>query len=142
MSLEPHVGPRARHIVVADQDPKVVAFVVDVLRDDGHAVFHAYDALSAVELALSLETCDLVISNTKVTGVDGVDLIRELRQRRPDFPMVYLANRGRSTPELEAQLPPDVPILREPFTEHELRATVAKVLTGELRPRSPLPRPV
>ncbi len=110
----------------------MVAFVVDVLRSDGHAVFHAYDALSAVELALSLETCDLVISNTKVTGVDGVDLIRELRLRRPEFPMVYLANRGRSTPELEAQLPPDVPILREPFTEHELRATVGKLLAGSV----------
>ena len=36
-------------------------------------------------------------------------------------------------PEIEAQLPPDVPILREPFTAHELRTTVATLLTGDGR---------
>ena len=37
---------------------------------------------------------------------------------------IYLANTGRSSPELEAKLPADVPILREPFTAENLRATV------------------
>jgi hypothetical protein len=30
---------------------------------------------------------------------------------------MYIANVGRSTPDIEAKLPPDVPILREPFAE-------------------------
>ena len=126
-SIVAHSEDRVRHIVVAGEDPKVVDFVVKTLRADHHAVLHAYDALSAVRLALAMP-CDLVISNTKVTGVDGVDLIVELRQRRPQLPLVYLANIGRSTPEIEAQLPPDVPILREPFTADELRAQVAALL--------------
>jgi DNA-binding response OmpR family regulator len=123
-------GKPARHIVVADEDPKVVALVVGTLRRDGHAVLHAHDALAAIELALTVWPCDLVISNSKVGGADGVDLIAELRRRRPQLPIVYLANLGRSTPEMEAQLPPDVPILREPFTADELRAKVAGMLDG------------
>jgi DNA-binding NtrC family response regulator len=119
-----------RHIVVADEDPKMVAFVIKVLREDGHAVFHAYDVLSAIQLAFALEPCDMVISNTKVEGADGVELIHYLRKRRPDLPIVYLANTGRSTPEAEAQLPSDVPILREPFTEKLLRDTVKALLNG------------
>jgi hypothetical protein len=35
-----------RRIVVADEDLAVVSMVVQALRADGHAVFHAYDALS------------------------------------------------------------------------------------------------
>jgi hypothetical protein len=35
---------------------------------------------------------------------------------------------GRSTLEVEAQLPYDVPILREPFTADELRAAVRPLL--------------
>jgi DNA-binding response OmpR family regulator len=118
----------APRIVVADEDPAMVAFVMDTLRKDGHAVFHAYDALSAAQLAYSLDTCHLLISNTKVEGAAGVDLILQLRQRMPALPIVYLANIGRSTPEVEAQLPANVPILREPFTADELRAVVRPML--------------
>jgi DNA-binding response OmpR family regulator len=116
-----------RYILVADEDPSVVAFVIRTLRDEGYTVFHAYDGHSAVELAFALRRCDLIISNTKVNGIPGLDLIRELRKHRPSQPIIYIANAGRSTPEIERQLPPDVPILREPFGADELRAVVAKV---------------
>ncbi len=119
-----------RHIVVADEDPTLVDFVIRTVREDGHAVFHAYDVLSATQLAISLHTCDLVISNTKVEGADGVELMLYLRKRQPDLPIIYLANIGRSTPEAEAQLPPDIPIMREPFTPEDLRGTVHAMLDG------------
>jgi len=119
-----------RHIIVADEDARMVEFVINTLRDDGHAVFHAYDVLSATQLALELKNCDLVISNTKVQGADGVELIQYLRKRLPDLPIIYLANTGRSTPEAESHLPTDVPILREPFTVESLRSVVAKMLDG------------
>jgi two-component system OmpR family response regulator len=126
VASHPYTGvPR---IVVADEDPKVVALVVETLRGEGYAVFPAHDALSATRVALSLESCDLVISNTKVQGVAGVDLVHYLRQRMPRLPMIYLANIGRSTPEAEAALPADVPILREPFTAGEIRAHVTALL--------------
>jgi hypothetical protein len=44
---------------------------------------------------------------------------------------VLSATRRRSAPETEAQLPPDVPILREPFTADELRTQVAAMLDGD-----------
>ena len=122
-----------RHIVVADEDPKMVRFVITTLREDGHAVFHAYDALSATQLALGLELCDLLISNTKVEGANGVELIQQLRQCKPELPIIYLANIGRSTPEAEAALPRDIPILREPFTAEDLRGTVHAMLNGGAR---------
>ena len=120
-----------RHIVVADEDPRMVDFIIKALREDGHAVFHAYDVLSATQLAFALEPCDMVISNTKVHGTDGVELIQYLRKRSPDLPIIYLANVGRSTAENEAALPPDIPVLREPFSMEELRRTVARMLDGK-----------
>jgi DNA-binding response OmpR family regulator len=102
--------------------------VIETLLNDGHAVFHAYDGLSATQLALGLKVCDLVISNTRVGGVDGLDLIHELRDRLPTLAILYLANKGRSTIEVEAQLPYGVPILREPFTADDLRTAVRPLL--------------
>ncbi|HUF35881.1 MAG TPA: response regulator [Gemmatimonadales bacterium] len=123
-----------RHILVADEDPRVVALIIRVLRELGHAVFHAYDGQSAVELALALNRCDLIVSNTRVDGLPGVDLIRQLRTRQPKVPILYIANLGRSTPEIESQLPADVPILREPFTAGELRTAVHDLIGGNGRP--------
>ena len=126
-----------RYVLVADEDPSVVAFVIRTLRDEGYVVFHAYDGHSAVELAFALRRCDLIITNTKVNGIPGLDLIRELRKNRPAQPIIYIANSGRSAPEIERQLPPDVPILREPFGADELRAVVAKVARHSAKHRAP-----
>jgi DNA-binding response OmpR family regulator len=127
----PTSGPVPRHIVVADEDRAVVAFIIKTLREDGHAVFHAYDVLAATQLAFALNPCDLVLSNTRVEGADGVELVVQLRRKRPQVPIVYLANAGRSTPEIERQLPADVPIIREPFTAEKLRTAVNAMLNGK-----------
>jgi DNA-binding response OmpR family regulator len=120
-----------RHIIVADEDRDVVAFIIKTLREDGHAVFHAYDVLAATQLVFALNPCDLVLSNTKVEGADGVELVVQLRLKRPRVPIVYLANGGRSTAEIERQLPADVPILRVPFTAEKLRTVVNAMLDGK-----------
>ena len=125
-------GFAGRYIVVADEDKAVVGFVIETLLADGHAVFQAYDGLSAVQLAHGLKICDLVISNTRVGGGAGIELIHELRRHLPRLSILYLANHGRSTPELEAQLPDGVPILREPFSAEELRSAVRPLLPPHL----------
>lgn len=115
---------------MADEDREAVTFIVKTLRAEGHIVFHAYDVLSAVQLAMDLPTVDLVISNTKVEGIDGALLIQRLRKDRPEVPIIYLANTGRSSSEIEASLPPGVLIIREPFTAEKLRAAVNAKLDG------------
>lgn len=124
----PAPGLAGRFIVVADEDRTIANFVIQTLENDGHMVFWAYDGISALQLALSLKTCDLVISNSRVGGRSGVDLIVDLRERLPWLSILYLANDQRSTTESERHLPADVPILREPFTAEALRAAVAPLL--------------
>jgi DNA-binding NtrC family response regulator len=121
----------SRRIIVADEDPKVVAFILKTLREDGHAVFHAYDGLAAMELIFASERIDLVITDTRVAGLPGIQLVHEIRRNRPDLPMLYIANIDRSTPAIESKLPRDVPILREPFTANDVRSMVGPLLTAE-----------
>jgi len=122
-------GDDTRYVVVADEDRTVLNFVIETLTDDGYAVFQAYDGRSAIELATGLKVCDLVISNTRVGGIAGADLIANLRDLLPDVSVLYLAHPEASTPGIEAQLPANVPILREPFTANELRVVVGSLLT-------------
>lgn len=121
-------GFEGRYIVVADEDRTIANEIIEVLTAEGHAVFLAYDGLSALELAFGLKVCDLVISNSRTGGKPGVELIHELRTMLPWVSVLYLANTGRSTPDLERELPPGVGILREPFSVSELRHAVGSLL--------------
>lgn len=116
------------YIVVADEDRTIANFVIDTLETNGHSVFWAYDGISAIQLALGLKVCNLLISNSRVGGQAGVDLINDLRERLPWLSILYLANDERSSPDLERRLPADVPILREPFTGEALLSAVRPLL--------------
>ena len=118
-----------RRIVVADEDPRIVAFIVRTLRQDDHAVFHVHDGLRATELAFALDRVDLVITDTRVNGLPGVELVYLLRTRLLNLPILYIANIDRSTPAIEEKLPRNVPILREPFTPEQLRELVNTLLS-------------
>ena len=115
-------------MIVADEDPKIVDFIITTLRQDGFAVFHAYDNLSATELVFAVDKIDLLITNTRVQGMVGVELVYMVRSKLPQLPILYIANMDRSTPAIEAKLPRDVPILREPFDAEDLRAAVGALL--------------
>lgn len=124
----PIPGFEGSYIVVADEDRTIANFVIDTLEANGHSVFWAYDGITAVQLALGLKVCHLLISNSRVGGQAGVDLINDLRERLPWLSILYLANDARSSRELERQLPADVPILREPFTSEALLSAVRPLL--------------
>jgi len=87
-------GFAGRYIVVADEDRTIANEVIEALTADGHAVFLAYDGVSALELAYGLKICDLVISNSRTGGKPGLELIRELRALLPAVPVLYLSNPG------------------------------------------------
>jgi len=118
------------HIVSADRDPRLLDMIVRTLREDDHCVFQAYDGLAALELGLHLRRIDLLITNTSMPGLNGPQLIRQVRAKLPTLPILYVKNLG--APDVVPDgLPPDVPTLREPFTPDQLRAAVQPLLVRD-----------
>lgn len=102
--------------------------MVKALRSDDHCVFQAYDGLAALELTMGLKNIDLLITNTRMPGLDGPALIREVRGRLPNLPILYIQNQGQAS--APHGLPSDVPTLKEPFGQDQLLAMVRKLLQG------------
>jgi DNA-binding response OmpR family regulator len=120
--MTPHPG--YKRIVATDDDPMLLAFVVTTLRNAGHCVFAAYDADSACELALVLDELDLMITNTRLGSESARDLIRAVRRKKPDLPILHIGE-PLSNPE---GLLDDVPTLPEPITAEALLAAVRDLL--------------
>jgi DNA-binding response OmpR family regulator len=124
MAVPPLVPPMPWRIVATDDDPALLAVVVTTLRDAGHCVFAAYDGDSACEIALLIPELQLLITNTRLGTVSGRELIRRVRQEKPELPILHL---GEPLPEADGLLM-DVPTLREPFTSEQLLAAVEAVV--------------
>ena len=113
MTFEP---PPPWRIVVTDDDPTLMAFLVGTLRDAGHCVFAAYDGNSACELALLIPDLDLLVTNTRWGIVSNRELIRHVRSKKPDLPILHI---GEPMPNPDGLLD-DVPTLQQPFTADQL----------------------
>jgi len=107
--------------------------MVRTLRDAGYCVFQAYDGRAAYELSLALTTVDLLITNTKMPGLQGPELIRRVREELPELPILYVRNQDHPAGPLPDGLPSDVPTLAEPFTDRQLLDAVQQLLEGTAR---------
>ena len=111
-------------IIATDDNTSKLSSLVNTLRDAGHCVFAAYDGQSALELVHLLPDIDLLITNTRLGVVDGLELMRRTRELRPDLAILHVVHAG----DAENRTPPDVPTLREPFTSNQLLLVVGSLL--------------
>jgi DNA-binding NtrC family response regulator len=125
--------PRPRRIIVTDDDPKLMAFLVNTLRSAGHSVFASFDAESAYVLAILIPDLDLLVTNTRWGAVSNRELISLVRSKRPGLPILHI---GEPMPNPDGFLD-DVPALPEPFTADQLLKKVRELTAQQSAPRRP-----
>jgi DNA-binding NtrC family response regulator len=78
-----------RRVLVVDDDPTVRASLADALRGEGIDVAVAEDGLRALG-ALTASMPDVVLTDVRMPEMDGLELLRELRQRTPHVDVVLM----------------------------------------------------
>jgi DNA-binding response OmpR family regulator len=115
-----------KHVLVVDDEPKIVEVVGDYLRSAGFSVTTAVDGDGAVASARARPP-DLVVLDLGLPGLDGLDVARQLRRASP-VPIIMLTARGDETDRvLGLELGAD-DYLVKPFSPRELLARVRAVL--------------
>jgi two-component system, OmpR family, response regulator len=111
-------------IVIVEEDAAQLAFVARGLRADGYAVTVARDGESGLERALAAGI-DLVVLGLLLPGLDGLSVLRALRERRPELPVIVASARADLETKLLAfELGAD-DYLVKPFPLDELRVRIA-----------------
>ena len=120
-------------ILVIDDDPDVRGFLAEALGDLGHRV-EAAESGAAALAAFERVAPDLMLIDFAMPGMNGAELAKEVRSRRPDQPMLFVTGYAESD-QLEGALA-DVPVLRKPFGVAEL----AVIVRAHLPENGPRPR--
>jgi len=97
MSTEP---AKAR-VVVADDDLDVLFAVCELLRSHGYQVLEAGDAATALQL-IGQGGIDVVLSDIAMPDMDGIELLRRIRERDLDLPVVLMTGQPRVETAVQA----------------------------------------
>jgi DNA-binding NtrC family response regulator len=75
--------------LIADDEPALARVYANTLRSVGFEVELVADGAQALELLLERDYTAL-ISDVRMPGLNGIELLREVRQRRPNVPVILV----------------------------------------------------
>jgi len=123
-------------ILVADDNRDIREFLEQaVLIPAGYSVRSVGDGMSALTLAIDLRP-DLVISDLQMPGMQGLELIRRLRQDRPTLPVILMTSEGSEAVAVEALRAGAADYLAKPFEAEQMLAAVGRALAEGRRWRA------
>jgi two-component system response regulator AtoC len=117
-----------KRMLVVDDEPKMRRVLEFMLRSMGHEFDQASDgkeALAAVESG----HFDLVITDLRMPRMDGLELLRELRKRGDDVPVIVLTAYGTIESAVEAMKLGASDYIIRPFEIAAVELAVTRALT-------------
>ncbi len=114
-------------ILVVDDEPDTLEVIRRNLVSQGYVVFTASGVTDAIDL-LESRPVDLVITDMKMPGVSGMDLVRHVRQNCTDTEVMMITGYATVEGAVEAVKSGADEYLSKPFTDDELFAAVRRVL--------------
>ncbi|PSJ37109.1 response regulator [Allosphingosinicella deserti] len=120
---------KALRILLIDDHEGVRATTSALLTDFGHRVVEAADGRDVLALLdESGADYDLLITDYAMPHVSGAEVIRQVRERRPDLPAIIIT--GYADAQSIAKRPDNVLVLSKPFTPDQLSNAVAGTIAG------------
>ena len=116
-------------ILVVDDEPDVaelVAMGIEYQRPE-HQVKRVHDGAAALD-AVAQEHPDLVILDLAMPGKDGLAVLRELRERGDDVPVIVLTARGLEQDKVRGLDAGADDYVTKPFSQKELVARIDAVI--------------
>jgi PAS domain S-box-containing protein len=124
------VGDRSETILVVEDDDGVRQYSVESLRELGFSILEAAHGTRALEILDAHPEVSLLFTDVGLPGMNGGELVREVRRRRPKLKVLFTTGYARDALENRGRLDPGIGLLTKPFTRAELGARLREVLDG------------
>ncbi|MFC1547943.1 response regulator [Candidatus Neomarinimicrobiota bacterium] len=116
------------NILLVDDDPDTRNIVPRILSKCDYTVSTCSSGSKALE-RLAQEHFDLVLSDVRMPGMSGFELLKSIRDSYPDLPVILLTAIADLDSEMEAVRADMHGYLRKPYTAVELTDAVREMLS-------------
>ena len=114
-------------ILVIEDDLKIAEFIQKGLKSSGFAVDHATTGNQGFEMALD-ETYDTMVVDIMLPELDGISLIKKIRERKNNTPIIILSARDRVDDRVNGLQAGADDYLTKPFAFSELLARIQALI--------------
>jgi len=120
-------------ILLVEDEELLRAGVQEVLEIQGYKVISAPDGQQALAI-LTAESIDLIITDLVMPKMDGVDFVKQLREIKPDLPVIVVSGSTRNIMQRygidSIQVPGANASLPKPFKSVDLIEQVRQLLAS------------
>jgi CheY-like chemotaxis protein len=114
-------------ILVTDDEETIRKALEKRLRKSGHDVATAQDGMEALELLRS-HSFDLLITDYKMPRMDGLELLKQVRDVAPALPVLMITGTSTENPEIFLEQGAQAYLLK-PIAKEDLEATLHRILS-------------
>lgn len=118
----------AEKILIVDDEPDMLKLLSMILREKTpYEITTTNNPVEAVELAKKGDF-DLVITDLKMPGLDGLQLLEEIKKRDQDIPVIIITAYGTIDAATEAIEKGGFDFITKPFKKEQILFTIEKAL--------------
>lgn len=114
-------------IIVLDDEQRMVDILAMVLRREGYAVTTFVQPQAALA-TLHAEPCDLLLTDLKMPGADGLTVLQQARAIDPELPVILITAHATVTTAIAAMREGAFDYVEKPFDNDELKTLVRRAL--------------
>ncbi len=122
------VSPGRGTVALVEDEVVVRSLVSEVLQQLGYRVLEAGDGLSGLELMLSSEAIDLLVTDVGLPGLNGRQLADAARAARPGLPVLLMTGYAENTIQASGFLEQGMELIAKPFSLDELMTRIRAMM--------------
>ena len=114
-------------ILIVDDEKNYLVILEALLAPEGYEIITQDNALNALRIIREADL-DLVITDMKMPGMDGMELLDEAKDIDPELPVIIMTAYGTIEMAVEAMKKKAYDYITKPFRNEELKLTIKKAL--------------
>jgi DNA-binding NtrC family response regulator len=114
-------------VVVIDDEVNAATALETLLREDGYQVARAHDARAGLQL-LEKEEPDVVLTDLRMPGMDGIELLSKIKQIRPETMVILMTAYGTVKTAVRAMKLGAEDYLGKPIDVEELEVVLQRAI--------------
>jgi two-component system NtrC family response regulator len=116
------------NILIVDDEKHYPMIIGEILQEEGYQTFTAPSGMEALDI-LNTQLIDLVLTDVKMPGMTGIDLLEKIKELKPDMPVIIMTAFGSVEKAVEAMHKGAYTFILKPFENEALIAHIAKALS-------------